>query len=96
MQGRNRKLTIINLPLTSFSGLIDKESNSKPFNELFKETNDVRTGTNLTDTHGCLQSCCVIPDIKVFIMTTLDAEFDFITTQAIDNNCNVFLRTVLK
>lgn len=45
MQGRNRKLTIINLPLTGFSGLIDKESNSKPFNELFKEMNDVRTGT---------------------------------------------------
>lgn len=42
--------------------------------------NDVLTRTNLTDTHGCVQACCVIPEIRIFIMTTADAEFDFITT----------------
>ena len=44
----------INLSLTGLSGLSDIESSSKPCNELFKEKSDVRTGTNLTDTHGCV------------------------------------------
>jgi len=80
--------------LTGLSACLrNKESNSKPYNELFVETNDVVTGTT-TRMVVLKLAACVIPKIKVFIMSTLNKEFDFKTMLTIDANCDGCVRVV--